>query len=108
VAGQERDPPPADLADHDRGRGRAVGGVDLDRLGALEERVEAGPAEDADVGGAQADFSFGAGGFGSDFVSEVFSEVLSEDEDSPDFEPDFDEGSPAFDPVFEDFLLSVA
>lgn len=111
VAGKEGDPPPADLANDQRRGGLAVGGLDLDRLGVLEEGVEAGASKDADVGGAQADFSFGAEGFESaaflsDFVSDVVSDVVADD-DSLDFDDDEDESSD-FEPLLADLRLSVA
>jgi hypothetical protein len=50
VARQERDAPAAEVADR-HGRGRLpVRRVDLDLLDVVEERVEAGAAEDADLG----------------------------------------------------------
>ena len=53
VARQERDTPPADLAEDDRRRRLPEGGLDVDRLGGLEEGIEAGSAEDADLGRGQ-------------------------------------------------------
>jgi hypothetical protein len=58
VPRQERHPPAADLADGDGRRRLSVGRLDVDGLDIGEERVEARPSEDPDVGGAQADFPF--------------------------------------------------
>ena len=61
VSREERHPPARDLAHRDRGRGRAVGGLDDDALDILEERIEARAAEDADLGSRrQADFPLAA------------------------------------------------
>ena len=60
----ERDGLALDRADRDRSRGRAPGGVQLDLVDVVEERIEPRAAEDADTDGlavlfpAQADFSF--------------------------------------------------
>ena len=60
VAGQERDPPPGDLADHDRIARRAKRGVDRDLIAPFEQCVEPRAADDPDGGfvrhGAQATF----------------------------------------------------
>ena len=58
VAREERDAPSLDGADRQRTRRLPVRGVDLDLLDLVEEAVEAGASEDADLGLAQADFSF--------------------------------------------------
>ena len=50
VPGDERDAPARDVADHDVVAGFAERVLDLDALGVLEELVEPGPADDADVG----------------------------------------------------------
>jgi hypothetical protein len=50
VAGQEGHPLPADVADREAIRRRAVGRVHGHLLGILQERVEPRPAEDADLG----------------------------------------------------------
>jgi hypothetical protein len=90
VAGQEGHPPAADVADRD-GRGRRpVRGVDGDLDRVVEERVEAGPAEDADgrPGSRQAHAILLSDFLLSDFLLSGF-EVL--DEESDDDESDDDE-----------------
>ena len=93
VAGKEGDAPAADLADGDAVGRRPVGRVDGDLRGALEEAVETGTSEQAELGAhpsghrrRQADFSA------------VF--LLSEEpeDDSEDFS-DFAR-SPLFSPLF--------
>ena len=49
VPRQERDPPAGDGADGDRGRRVAVGGGDRMLRRVLDERVEAGAADDPDL-----------------------------------------------------------
>ena len=49
VARQERDPPAADGADHERRAGRSERGVEGDLFDVLEERIEARASEDADL-----------------------------------------------------------
>jgi len=56
VAGEKGHPPTPDLADGHRGGRLPVRGLDVELVDAFEERVEAGSAEDADLGGTQADF----------------------------------------------------
>jgi hypothetical protein len=64
VTRDERHPPVTDRPHRDRSGRLAVRRVDLDLADVLEERVEAGAAEDADANGVdpvawtQADFSF--------------------------------------------------
>ena len=58
VSGDERDAAALDLADVQRGRGGPERRLDLDLLDVVEEGVEAGSPEDADVRLRQADFSF--------------------------------------------------
>jgi hypothetical protein len=50
VAGQEGHPPAPHVADGDGRRRRPVGRVEGDLDGVIEERVEAGAAENADLG----------------------------------------------------------
>lgn len=72
VSRDERDPAALDLTDVQRGGRGAVRRVDLDLLDVVEEGVEAGAAEDADVRLRQADFSFvppSAGALESAFAS---------------------------------------
>jgi hypothetical protein len=57
VPRDERDTAPADVADDRRRRRLAVRRVDVDRLGGIEERVEPGSPEDADLRGGQDAFS---------------------------------------------------
>jgi hypothetical protein len=57
VPRDERDAPAVDLAEDRRGRRLAVRRVDLDRLGGLQERIEARATEDPDLGGGQDAFS---------------------------------------------------
>jgi hypothetical protein len=54
VAGQERHPPAADLADRERCRGCPVGRVDRDLLDVVEKGVQTRSADDPDVGPAVA------------------------------------------------------
>jgi hypothetical protein len=117
VARDERDAPLTDRPDHRRGRRLAVRCGDLDRLGALEERVEARAAEHADLGAGGHDPSFDADvdddvDAASVFVDEPPSpdEDEDEDEDEPESERDPDPEPSSFllgvEP--EDFRLSVA
>ena len=50
VAGDEGDAAPLDLTDDEGVARTPEGGVDLDRLVVVEELVQAGPADDADLG----------------------------------------------------------
>jgi hypothetical protein len=50
VAGQEGDPPAPDIADGERRGRRPVGRLQGDLDGVVEKRIEAGTAEDADLG----------------------------------------------------------
>jgi len=50
VPGNERHPAAADLSDHDRVAGPAVRRLDVDLGRLVEECVEPGPADDADLG----------------------------------------------------------
>ena len=58
VAGEEGDAPTLDLTDGERCGRLPVRGLDLDLLDVVEELVEPRAPEDADLGAAQADFSF--------------------------------------------------
>ncbi len=58
VPRDERDAPAAHVADDRRGRGAAVRRIDVDRLDALQKRIEPGAAEDADVRCGAHDSSF--------------------------------------------------
>src|SRR5205823_8461849 len=81
VAGQEGHPPPGHGADGEGRRRRPVGRLDgeLDRV--VEERVEAGTAEDADLGLSRT-------GFAHAILLSVF-EVLASAEEPEDDESDF-------------------
>ena len=77
VTRQERDTAPAYLTDVHVRRRLAVGRVDLDLRDPVNEGVETGAAEDADLRGVQADFSFAAGlglsfGFGFSLSASFF------------------------------------
>jgi hypothetical protein len=51
VPRHERDAAPADLADHDGSLGGPNGRLDLDLARVVEQRVQAGAADDADRSG---------------------------------------------------------
>jgi hypothetical protein len=55
VAGNERNPPPADVGDRDRCAWRAERRVEHDVFDIVTERVEAGAAEDPDLRGRECD-----------------------------------------------------
>ena len=78
VPRDEGRPPPSDLTDCDRCRGRAVGRLYFDLFDAFEQGVEPGPTEHADRGGAlgQPDVSLEA--------LPLFVELSDEDEPEPD------------------------
>ena len=83
VPGEERHPPPADLADVHVTRRRPERRVDRHLLDVVEEGVEAGAAEDPDLG-CQADLASDLLllDFESlDLVSLDFDDELSDDED---------------------------
>jgi hypothetical protein len=92
VAGDERDPHVAELPDRDGGGWVAEWSGDCVFLHIVEERVEAGPAEHADVGVrhavlASVELLVGASFLVSDFVSDFESDFDSDFES--DFESDF-------------------
>jgi hypothetical protein len=60
MAGEERHPPPPDLAERQWGGRRSVGRVERDLLDVVEQRVQAGAAVDADLGARAAPPSEGA------------------------------------------------
>jgi hypothetical protein len=80
VPRDERYGPPRHITDQERRRRGAVRRLDLDLSNVIEERVEAGSPEDADLGRAQADFSFAL----------PFAPVLSDEPDDAE-ESDEDE-----------------
>jgi len=95
VAGEEGDAPALHLPDRDR-RGRApVRRVDLDGLDVREERVEARPAEDPDVGASQADFPLDSPPPDDD---EEEDSADDEDEDDDDDEDAVEDSFEPFDP----------
>jgi hypothetical protein len=92
VAGQEGDPPAADVADGDGRRRRPVGGVDGHLDGVVEERVEAGTAEDADLGCPSGDTPTPGGrGRGHAILVSVLAELPDDDESEDDEDDDDDE-----------------
>jgi hypothetical protein len=88
VAGEEGDAPSVELPEVERTARRAVGRVDDDLLDVVEERVEPGPAEDADVGPGRAGHPVPA------------AQAVLAVEPDPDFEsePDFFDPESDFDP----------
>jgi len=107
VAGEEGHLSPLDRPHGDRCGGLSVWSVDVDLPDVLQERIEAGPAEDPDPDGlsarpAQADFSLvleaaGLSGLsGFDEVSDLAGEVDPSPEESEESPPAFDATS-AFD-----------
>jgi hypothetical protein len=110
VTRDERHPATGDRPDRRRRRRRAVRRFDGDLLDVLQEGIEAGPTEHADLDGlGHADFSVDDPD--EDFLSdpdpdpEEDEDEESDDELDPgDESPDFDPESPDFDP--ESFLES--
>ena len=88
VPRDERDGPALDLADEQRGRRRPVRRVDLDLSNVVEERVETRPPEDADLGGAQADFSLEELEDDPELDESGFLEESVDDEDEPESDED--------------------
>src|SRR5581483_2760520 len=76
VTRNERHPASSDLADHRVGRGPAVGGLEANGLGLLEERGEPGASEDPDLG-VQALFPPLAAGFFPPLAAGFFSPPLA-------------------------------
>ncbi len=102
VARDEGDAPSGDRPDRHGRRRRAVRRVDGDLFDVVQEGVETGPAEDADLGRIRhADFSFDVpDGFSVDDPEEddESEEEELDDPESEDFDPESDFESEDFDP----------
>src|SRR5690606_8147737 len=96
VPGQEGHAATGDLADGDRRGRRTVGGVDLDLLDLVEQRVEARAPVDAHVGPACA-----RPGRGHAVLASVFVAVADPLEPSPDDELDEPLSPPELDELSE-------
>jgi hypothetical protein len=89
VAGQERHPPAADLADRERCRRCAVGRVDRDLFDIVEQGVQARSADDPDVGPAVAPQRCAHADFASlDELEPLDEELLPDDESDEDEDDD--------------------
>lgn len=107
VTRQERHSATPDLTQDERRRGLAERRVDVDLLGSFEERVEARPADDSDLRGPQADFSFASPPLPFSLLD---SAPFDSDPFDPDpFDSDFDDSAPddSDDPTF-DFLARLS
>jgi hypothetical protein len=91
VARQERDPTSTELAEVEGTARRPVGRVDDDLLDVVEERVEPGPAEDADVGPGRAGHR----------VQAAYAVLAVEPEPDFESEPDFFDPESDFDAELE-------